>query len=69
MGGPSAATVQAACRGSAPSQGRFLIQWSVIIIPRATSRRGIWQPMQPVCGEVGQGVFGGPEWHLRQTAS
>jgi len=35
----------------------ILIQWSVIIIPRPMSRRGMWQSTQPSSGETGQGVF------------
>ena len=55
--------------GGIGAAGAYMIQWSVIFMPRVTSRRGMWQAMQPERGEVGQGVRDGPEWHLRQAAS
>jgi hypothetical protein len=58
-------------RGAGRASGADLarIQWSAIIMPRFTSRKGMWQPTQPDLAAVAQGVVLGPSWHDRQTDS
>lgn len=64
------------CAGPTPSAdgtgevaGRAWIQWSVRVIPRPTSRLGMWHPTHPLRGETGQAVFEAPWWQDRQARS
>ncbi len=54
---------------SAEGSGRDRIQWSLIIMPRDASRRGMWHATQPVTAETLQWVFEGPWWQDRHTTS
>jgi hypothetical protein len=74
VGGPSAPPI---ARGAAIEAGRGVgsgpgvrrIQWSVMIIPRVTSRLGMWHSRQPESGETVQGFRGACRWQERQAAS